>query len=108
MVPTQEWWARTILIVAMAVSIGWTAFRISQLYSYVRLARGENRFDKLNQRIALFNTNVLGQFRLWNRYSVAGVAHALTFWGFIVVQLGLLDLLISGLVPGWCLPLLGG
>src|SRR6478672_557104 len=107
MVPTNEWWARLILILALTASIGLTAFRVSQLYSYVRLGRGENRFDKLNERIALFNTNVLGQFRLWNRYSVAGVAHALTFWGFIVVQLGLLDLLISGLVPGWRLPLLG-
>ena len=108
MVPTNEWWARLILILAIAVSVGLTAFRINQLYSYVRLARGENRFDKLNERIALFNTNVLGQFRLWKRYTPAGIAHTLTFWGFLVVQVGLLDLLISGLVPGWRLPILGG
>jgi ferredoxin len=108
MVPTNEWWARLILILALAVSIGWTAFRINQLYSYVRLGRGENRFDRLNERIALFNTNVLGQFRLWKRYTPAGVAHALTFWGFLIVQIGLLDLLIAGLVPGWRLPILGG
>jgi Fe-S oxidoreductase len=108
MVPTNEWWARLILILALAISIGWTAFRINQLYSFVRLGRVENRFDRLNQRIALFNTNVLGQFRLWKRYTPAGVAHALTFWGFLIVQVGLLDFLIAGLVPGWRLPILGG
>ena len=108
MAQTAEWWARSILIIALAISIGWTAFRVRQLASYVLLGRPENRFDKIGERIALFNTNVLGQFRLWKRYTPAGIAHALTFWGFIVVQLGLLDLLISGLVPGWRLPILGG
>src|SRR5438045_2292477 len=108
MVPTADWWARLILIAALAVSISWTAWRARQLYSFVRLGRGENRFDRIGERIALFNTNVLGQFRLWQRYTPAGIAHALTFWGFLIIQIGLLDLLISGLVPGWRLPFIGG
>ncbi|MGI8588855.1 MAG: (Fe-S)-binding protein [Chloroflexia bacterium] len=107
MVPTVELIPRLILIAMMVTAIGWFSYRISQLYSYAMLGRPQPRFDRLPERIALFNKNVLGQFRLWNHYTAAGVAHALTFWGFLVVQVGALDLFLSALVPGAHIPLVG-
>jgi len=108
MVPTQELLPRLILIAMMATAIGWFGYRLRQIYSYAMLGRPQPRFDRLPDRIALFNKNVLGQFRLWNHYTAAGLAHAFTFWGFLVIQIGALDLFLSALVPGWRLPLFGG
>jgi Fe-S oxidoreductase len=108
MVPTQELLPRLILIALMVTAIGWFGYRLRQIYSYAMLGRPQPRFDRLPERIALFNKNVLGQFRLWNHYTAAGLAHAITFWGFLIIQIGALDLFLSGLVPGWRLPLFGG
>src|SRR6476620_4380435 len=108
MVPTVDLLPRLLLIAMMLVSIGWTLFRARQLWSYAMLGRPQPRLDRLPERIGLFNKNVLGQFRLWNHYTAAGVAHAITFWGFLIIQIGALDLFLSGLVPGWRLPLFGG
>ncbi len=108
MVPTQDLLPRLILIAMMATAIGWFGYRLRQIYSYAMLGRPQPRFDRLPDRIALFNKNVLGQFRLWNHYTAAGLAHAFTFWGFLVIQIGALDLFLSALVPGWRLPLFGG
>jgi Fe-S oxidoreductase len=108
MVPTQELLPRLILIAVMVTAIGWFSYRLRQLYSYAMLGRPQPRFDRLPERAALFSKNVLGQFRLWNHYTAAGLAHAITFWGFLVIQIGALDLFLSGLVPGWRLPLFGG
>src|SRR6476646_1930809 len=108
MVPTEELLPRLLLIAMMLTSVGGFAFRARQLWSYAMLGRPQPRFDRLPERIGLFNKNVLGQFRLWNHYTAAGVAHALTFWGFLVVQIGALDLFLSGLWPGAHIPLIGG
>ncbi|HMA36727.1 MAG TPA: (Fe-S)-binding protein [Chloroflexia bacterium] len=107
MVPTVDLIPRLILIAMMATAIGWFSYRARQLYSYAMLGRAQPRVDRLPERLALFNTNVLGQFRLWNQYTAAGVAHAITFWGFLIIQIGALDLFLSALVPGWHIPLVG-
>ena len=107
MVPTVELIPRLILVAMMLAAVGWFAFRARQLVSYAMLGRPQPRFDRIPERLALFNTNVLGQFRLWNHYTAAGVAHALTFWGFLVVQIGALDLFLSALWPGAHIPLVG-
>ena len=107
MVPTVELIPRLLLIAVMLVSIGWFSFRARQLWSYTMLGRPQARFDRLPERIALFNKNVLGQFRLWNHYTAAGIAHAITFWGFLIIQIGALELFLSALWPGAHIPLVG-
>ncbi len=107
MVPTVELIPRLLLIAAMLTSIGWFSFRARQLWSYTMLGRPQARFDRLPERIGLFNKNVLGQFRLWNHYTAAGIAHAVTFWGFLVIQIGALDLFLAALWPGAHIQLIG-
>ncbi|MDQ2806532.1 MAG: (Fe-S)-binding protein [Chloroflexota bacterium] len=107
MVPTVELIPRLLLIAAMLTAIGWFSFRARQLWSYTMLGRPQARFDRLPERIGLVNKNVLGQFRLWNHYTAAGIAHAITFWGFLVIQVGALELFLSALWPGAHIPLVG-
>jgi Fe-S oxidoreductase len=68
--------------------------RTSELVMLLRKARREERTDHINERIGEFFLGVLGQ-RGVLRDPLPGIAHFVTFWGFIVIQLGLLDLLLN-------------
>jgi Fe-S oxidoreductase len=105
MVPTTEWYWKALLIVAMVVAVGWFLFRVNQLFQYTK--RG--RFNRWGTRIKMLAQYVLGQFRMYSRraYTVAGVAHVFTFYGFLVIQVTTLELFAQGLFPGLKVPFLG-
>ena len=70
-------------------------------YSYVKVllgARAEKRWDHVGQRLKLVLVNVLGQRRLLEE-PVAGAAHFLIFWAFVVYAASFFWNLIRGLFP---------
>ena len=67
-------------------------------------ARRTNRTDHIEDRIGEFFLIVLGQGGVL-RDPIPGIAHFFTFWGFIIIQFGLLNLMLRGL--GTSLPLIG-
>ena len=94
------------VLLALAV-LGFGAFfwRAWRLYQYMRLGRDEARIDHPWRRVRDELVVYLGQRKLLKRpYYVRGVAHAFIFWGFIVITIGTVDLLIDGIlgfhVPG--------
>jgi hypothetical protein len=50
--------------------------------------------------------NVFGQKKLL-KDKKSGIMHIVMFYGFIILQLGVIDLIIKGLVPGSSLPVPG-
>ncbi len=89
-----------------AILVGaWTVFglRIRRLVALLRLGQPENRLDHLPERIGFFLRGVLGQSGVL-RNRIPGIAHFFTFWGFIVIQLGAINLWANGL--GFSLPLI--
>jgi Fe-S oxidoreductase len=88
------------LVLAALTVLGFGAFfwRAVQLYRYVRLGRDEDRTQYPARRIRDEIVIYLGQRKLLKRpYVVRGAAHALIFWGFLVITYGTLDLLLSGI-----------
>src|SRR6266568_9542309 len=79
--------------------------RIAELITLLVKARRTDRTDHIDDRIGEFFLIVLGQGGVL-RDPIPGIAHFFTFWGFIIVQFGLLNLLL-GAING-SLPLLGG
>ncbi len=75
----------------------WTLFglRVRHLVRLLRLGQPENRLDHLGERIGFFLRGVLGQSGVL-RDPVPGLAHFLTFWGFIIIQFGALNLWANG------------
>ena len=67
-------------------------------------ARPENRTDHIDDRIGEFFQVVLGQSGVL-RDPIPGIAHFFTFWGFIVIQFGLLNLILGAF--NGTLPLIG-
>src|SRR2546428_597834 len=80
----------------------WRAWR---LYQSMRLGRDEARIDHPWRRVRDELVVYLGQRKLLKRpYYIRGLAHAFIFWGFLVITIGTVDLLLNGIlgfhVPG--------
>jgi hypothetical protein len=108
MVPTTEWYWYLLLVAMMVAAIGWFLFRANQLIQLTLMGNDSKRLDHWGTRLKLFGVYVLGQLRMYNRkgYTWAGVAHAITFWGFLVIQVTTIILFAEGLFPGFHAPLL--
>ncbi|MBV6520662.1 MAG: putative iron-sulfur-binding oxidoreductase FadF [Gemmatimonadaceae bacterium] len=85
-----------ILVLAAAVF----SFSAQRLVRFLRLGQGTHRFDALPRRIVNLLTIGFGQTKIL-RDPVAGTLHALVFWGFVVLQLGAIEILVAGVVPAF-------
>ena len=95
--PTQGVLA-LVLAVAAAAGFGIGGYRVWKLYRYMRLGWDEDRSDRPARRLRDELVIYLGQSKLFKRpYLVRGIAHALIFWGFIVITIGTVDLLLNGI-----------
>lgn len=70
-------------------------------------ARPDSRFRDLGQRVLFLMKDGFLQIRQ-PRYRVAGILHIAIFWGFLVLGLHSVELVISGLWPGLEIPFLTG
>jgi Fe-S oxidoreductase len=106
MVPTTEWYWYALLVVAMVISIGWFLFRVNQLAQLTMMGIDSKRFGQWGSRLGLVGKFVFGQFRMYSRkgYTWAGLAHFVTFYGFVIIQINTLILFAQGLFPGLRVP----
>jgi Fe-S oxidoreductase len=91
--------------------IGWVVFllvlggflyliyrRVAPLVRLIRQGKPENRTDDIGQRVWFFISNYLLQRRLF-RKPIPGTVHALLFWGFMILQIGVAYSIFYGLIP---------
>ncbi len=102
---------RVILAVLILVSFGYFFWRVYYLYSLLKFAQPENRFDSPGKRVANAIRNgflQLCHFKINDAdINYAGVMHAMLFFGFVVLLLGEIELLLKGLFPGFSYSFLG-
>ncbi|MBI3016811.1 MAG: hypothetical protein HYY62_02270, partial [Deltaproteobacteria bacterium] len=96
-----------LVLVFTCAGFGTGGYFFYRLYSYLRIGKNENRIDHLIQRIKVFLIGVIGQKKMFKDF-IPGLAHALVFWGFLVITLGTLELIINGIVPSFHLSLILG
>lgn len=92
-----------ILLVIVCVAGGLFSARVYVLFQYMQLGPSEDRFGDRLQRLKRFFEYVIGQGRLF-RDPRAGLMHAAIFWGFLVLTVGTIDLLIHGFFGGLDIP----
>src|SRR5216683_6606856 len=102
--PTGNWIGILLFVLIAVAGITLFGVRAGELITLLVKARRENRTDHIDDRIGSFFLVVLGQSGVL-RDPIPGIAHFFTFWGFIIIQFGLLNL-IFGAFNG-SLPLLG-
>lgn len=95
--------ALAMLVVAAVVFIK----RAAKLFTFVKAAKPLDRFSDPAARVKAVLVYALGQKRLFNK-GYGGVMHAMIFWGFCVLSVANLTLLIRGVAGrDFNLPLLG-
>jgi len=95
-----------VFAVILAVSLAGIAWNSWKLIKYLRIGRDENRFDNVGQRILNVLKVAIGQSKLL-REPIAGLVHALIFWGFLVLLAAVVESIVEGLIPGGNIAWLG-
>src|ERR1700730_7364992 len=103
--PTGGWVGTVIFAVFFLSALILFGLRAGKLIRLLMKARPEDRTDHLDDRFGSFFQVVLGQSGVL-RDPIPGIAHFFTFWGFIIIQFGLLNLLLGAF--NGSLPLIGG
>ncbi len=103
--PTGNWIGTVLFVLLFVAGIGLFTVRAGELVMLLAKGRPENRTDRLDDRIGEFFKVVLGQSGVL-RDPLPGIAHFFTFWGFIIIQVGLFDLMIRAF--GFSIPFIGG
>jgi len=92
------WLNPLALILLVAVAAFLFARRLGPLVNSMRAAQPDPRTDHLGERVWGVVTFVLGQRRLL-RWPFSGLAHLLIFWGFVILNLEILEAGLEALVP---------
>src|SRR2546429_5685415 len=102
--PTGSWIVTAIFVIIFLAALILVGLRVGKLITLLVKARREDRTDHIDDRIGEVFLVVLGQSQVL-RDPIPGIAHFFTFWGFIIVQFGLLNLMLGAF--NGTLPLLG-
>ena len=102
--PTGGWFGIVLFLIIAVTGVTLFGIRASELITLLVKGRREKRTDHIEDRIGQFFLVVLGQSGVL-RDPIPGIAHFFTFWGFIIISLGLLNLMLQGF--GLMLPILG-
>src|SRR5437667_361474 len=92
--PTGGWVGTVIFVLLFLGALVLFGIRVGELITLLVKARREDRTDHIDDRIGEFFLVVLGQSGVL-RDPIPGIAHFFTFWGFIVIQFGLLNLILG-------------
>src|SRR6266581_1913392 len=102
--PTGNWFGIALFLLIAITGITLFGVRAGELITLLVKARREDRTDHIEDRIGQFFQVVLGQSGVL-RDPIPGIAHFFTFWGFIIISIGLLNLMLQGF--GLSLPIIG-
>ena len=81
-----------VLIVALSLF----SFNLWKIVRNIRLGKSKNRFDQPLKRTKILLKIAFGQTKLFAR-PVSGILHALVYWGFLVITIGTVEMMIDGI-----------
>jgi Fe-S oxidoreductase len=89
-----------IFALCLAIGAAFFSYNAQRLVRYLRIAGGGSRLNDIPRRVWNLLTIGFAQTKIL-RDPVAGPLHALVFWGFIVLQVGAIEILVQGVVRGF-------
>ena len=85
-----------VFAVALLITLGVFAYTINRLASYFRFTRPAFPIRDFGRRFGVMMEVAFGQTKIF-RKPVIGFFHAMVFWGFCVILLGSIEMIIDGL-----------
>jgi len=89
-----------VFLFVVVVAAGFFSLNVQRLVQYMRLGHPEWRLDRPWRRVWNVLRVGIAQTKML-REPIAGAMHATIFWGFCVLTAGTIELLISGVFPGF-------
>ncbi|MCP3772690.1 heterodisulfide reductase-related iron-sulfur binding cluster [Paenibacillus sp. MZ04-78.2] len=86
-----------LAVTAYAIRLFWKA--VSHRYAYMKLGQPVDFRQQGKERLGEFMAEIFGQKKLL-KDKKSGIMHFVIFYGFIILQLGALDLIVKGLRGG--------
>lgn len=93
-----------LTVVVVLYAVGLFFYLLKTRYTFVQLGKKIEFDESVKERVRYLMVNVLGQNKLL-KDPKSGLIHVMFFYGFLMVQLGAIDLIWKGLAPGSHLPL---
>ncbi|MBN1596909.1 MAG: 4Fe-4S dicluster domain-containing protein [Bacteroidales bacterium] len=84
-----------IFIAALIITLGVFTYTVIRLASFFRLTR-PLPVKNIDKRIGVMMKVAIGQTKIF-RFPVIGLLHALVFWGFCVILIGSIEMVIDGI-----------
>jgi Fe-S oxidoreductase/nitrate reductase gamma subunit len=92
--------ASALFAFVLVIGAGFFALNVQRLLGYMRLGEAESRWDHPLARIRNLLSIGIAQRKIF-RDPVAGAMHATIFWGFMVLTVGTVEILIQGVFRGF-------
>ena len=99
-------WRFVFTVVVIGVSLFFSIKAFVRLYRLMMLGSQEKLEGSLGSRLWLFCKNVLGQAKLFKEFG-PGLQHALIFWGFLLVTIETVEMILEGLLGKFSFEFLG-
>ena len=80
----------------LILAIGLFSYNFWKIIRNIRLGRFVDRFDQPLKRTVILLKVAFGQTKLFAR-PLSGLLHALVYWGFLVITIGTLEMMIDGI-----------
>ena len=83
-------------IIVTLITLGVFTFTISRIISYFKMTKSAYPVSQIGMRIKILLQVAFGQTKIL-RKPVIGLMHALVYWGFLVITIGTVEMIIDGL-----------
>src|SRR4030095_7872792 len=87
-------------LLVLVAALGFFSYNAQRLVRYLGTGHGEHRTDHPWTRLRNVVVIGVGQSKIL-RDPVAGPLHASVFWGFVVLTIGSIEILIRGVFPAF-------
>ncbi|MEN8157019.1 MAG: (Fe-S)-binding protein [Bacteroidota bacterium] len=85
-----------IFLATLLVTLGVFGYTTRKYIGYFKLTRKGFPVKQIGRRIGIMMEVAIGQTKLFRR-PILGLLHALVFWGFLVILIGSIEMVIDGL-----------
>ncbi|MEW9672534.1 (Fe-S)-binding protein [Ammoniphilus sp. 3BR4] len=76
------------------------AYLVYSRISFIKLGKKSNSIENFSQRVNEVLINVFGQRKLF-KDKKSGCMHLILFYGFMIIQIGLIEIIIKGFIKGY-------
>jgi len=83
-------------IISVLVALGTFAYTTTRYIRFFKITRKGFRVDRIGKRFGVMLNVAFGQTKIFRR-PIMGLLHALVFWGFCVILIGSIEMIIDGL-----------